>query len=141
VQGRKGEDYSFLEELKDRDGTLRALCERAFVRALNGGCSSPVAAHARMIGDEIYLMGLYYDEATKGWLKGGTKGPATQEGAERIGRELADTLRREYQKVGKEYQEQRGDTQAAEKLREELERTAEKLRKEQHQNQTGGNQG
>lgn len=42
VQGRAGEDYGFLDTFKDREGTLCALCERAFVRKLEGGCSSPV---------------------------------------------------------------------------------------------------
>ena len=52
VQGRQGEDYSYLEHFSDREGTIAALCERAFVRYLDGGCSSPVAAHAVIEGDE-----------------------------------------------------------------------------------------
>lgn len=58
VQGRAGEDDSFLECVKDRDSTYAAKSERAFVAALNGGCSSPVAAYARVKGNEIHLTGL-----------------------------------------------------------------------------------
>ena len=64
VQGRQGEDYSYMEHFADREGTIAALCERAFVRYLDGGCSSPVAAHAVIEGDEIFLRGLYYQEST-----------------------------------------------------------------------------
>ena len=48
VQGRAGEDYGYLEGYADAEGTCAALCERAFVRELDGGCSSPIAAHARI---------------------------------------------------------------------------------------------
>ncbi len=50
------------------------MCERAFVAELNGGCSSPVAAHARIHGDRIKLIGLYYNEADQGWLQGQRRG-------------------------------------------------------------------
>lgn len=53
VQGRAGEDYSYLEGFADQEGTWAALSERAFVRYLDGGCSSPVAAHARIRGGQI----------------------------------------------------------------------------------------
>ena len=52
VQGRAGEDYSYLEGFADQEGTWAALSERAFVRYLDGGCSSPVAAHARIRGGQ-----------------------------------------------------------------------------------------
>ncbi|NCC45194.1 MAG: hydroxymethylbilane synthase, partial [Clostridia bacterium] len=59
IQGRAGEDYSFLNHFSDKEGTTAAICERAFVRYLDGGCSSPVAAHAIVEGEKIHLMGLY----------------------------------------------------------------------------------
>ncbi|MEI3139967.1 MAG: hypothetical protein V8T31_10925 [Lachnospiraceae bacterium] len=37
---------------------------------LDGGCSSPVAAHAKIKEDQILLLGLYYDEMNGGYLKG-----------------------------------------------------------------------
>ncbi len=61
VQGRADMDYGFLEGFFDADAEAAALSERAFVRELGGGCSSPVAAHAVVKGEEITLTGLYYD--------------------------------------------------------------------------------
>ena len=61
VQARAGEDLSCLDGVLDADGTACALAERAFVRALDGGCSSPIAAHAVVEGDTITIDGLYVD--------------------------------------------------------------------------------
>lgn len=60
VQGRKGVDYSFLDVFFDKEAEAAALAERAFVRALGGGCLSPVAAYAVCKGEELVLTGLYY---------------------------------------------------------------------------------
>lgn len=93
VQGRQGEDYSYLEHFSDREGTIAALCERAFVRYLDGGCSSPVAAHAVIEGDEIFLRGLFYQESTGkhtiGTMRGSLEDPET------LGVALAKKLIRE----------------------------------------------
>lgn len=62
VQGRRGEDHSYLEPVLSRRSEAEALAEREFVAALDGGCTSPVAAHAVSIGTEIRLTGLYYCE-------------------------------------------------------------------------------
>ena len=97
VQGRAGEDYSFLDSFKDQEGTICALCERAFVRKLEGGCSSPVAAHAKIEDGKLHLRGLYYDEATKGWLTGESWAEADEETAEKLGADFAEKLRMDYQ--------------------------------------------
>lgn len=94
IQGRKHEDYSCLEGFGDRDAACAAKAERAFVTELNGGCSSPVAAHAIVEGEKIRLLGLYYDDKTKGWLKG--SGEADVDEAEKLGKGLAQQLREEY---------------------------------------------
>ena len=57
VQGRAGEDYSFLEGFFDEDSRVAAEAERAFVRELDGGCSSPVTAYARVNGEQLILWG------------------------------------------------------------------------------------
>ena len=44
-----------------------AVCERAFVRELDGGCSSPIAAHAVWAEGTLTLRGLYCDEKTMVW--------------------------------------------------------------------------
>lgn len=91
VQGKQGEDYSFMKNFADRDAAAAAVCERAFVRYLDGGCSSPVAAHARVIGDRISLLGLYYDESTGTCRKGSLEGAVPE--AETLGICLAKQLK------------------------------------------------
>lgn len=65
LQGRAGEDYAFLYSFCSEASRITSLCERAFIRELDGGCSSPVAAHATIAEDgKLMLRGLYYEEAT-----------------------------------------------------------------------------
>ena len=92
VQGRKGEDYSFLNGYCDEEAWAAGRAERAFVKLLDGGCSSPVAAHAEISGDEIYLRGLYYNEKDGSYVTGTLRGDKAD--AESLGRELAETLRK-----------------------------------------------
>lgn len=93
VQGRAGEDYSYLENYADREAAYAALCERSFVRHLNGGCSSPVAAYAEVSGESIHLTGLYYQENTGKYKKGSLDG--TVQEAEELGVRLAEKLKKE----------------------------------------------
>ena len=85
LQTRAGEDLSFLAGVLDEEGALCARAERAFVRALDGGCSSPIAAHARLERETMVLLGLYVDE-TGQVSRAGISGPR------RDGEELARTL-------------------------------------------------
>lgn len=64
VQGRLGEDYSWLSCADDPVAREEAAAERAFVTYLDGGCSAPIGAFAQIEKDEILLRGLYFDEAT-----------------------------------------------------------------------------
>ncbi len=91
VQGRKGENYRFLDGYCDTDAWAAGSAERAFVKLLDGGCSSPVAAHAEVYGEEIYLRGLYYNEKDGSYVTGTLRGQ--RKDAEKLGRELAETLR------------------------------------------------
>lgn len=63
VQGRAGYEIPFLKDFSDEEARLSALAERSYVRTLDGGCSSPVAAYATICGDEITIRGFYVDEA------------------------------------------------------------------------------
>ena len=85
LQTRAGEDLRYLTGVVDEEGTLCAQAERAFVRALDGGCSSPIAAHAVLQGENITLTGLYVDEAGQGF-RDRISGPKEQ------GIALAETL-------------------------------------------------
>lgn len=89
-QGRKGEDYSFLACVSSKESEYAAIAERAFVAYLDGGCSSPIAAHAKVNGDEITLSGLYYVESAKDYKTGVRTGKVSE--AKKIGEELAKEL-------------------------------------------------
>ncbi len=67
VQGRAGEDHAYLDGFEDEPSAFAAVCERAFVRELDGGCSSPIAAHAVWAEGTLTLRGLYCDEKTMVW--------------------------------------------------------------------------
>lgn len=106
VQGRKGMDYGFLGGFFDEEAKAAALAERAFVRHLEGGCTSPVAAYAVCEGEELVLTGLYYSKES-GFKPAGTDGcgravirdyyTGTMRGkrseAEELGRKLAEKMR------------------------------------------------
>ena len=92
VQTRKGTDTACLAGVQDADAACCALAERAFVRALDGGCSAPVAAYAVVEGERLTLTGLYVsaDEAV---VRRGTKtGEKSQ--AQALGITLAETLKK-----------------------------------------------
>ena len=91
VQARKGFDNSCLRGFMDNKATAEALCERSFVRALDGGCTSPVAAYARIKGDVIKLTGLNTD-ANRSPFTMEVEGPASE--GEALGTELAEKMRR-----------------------------------------------
>lgn len=93
VQGRLGEDYSYLDGFASRESKWAAQAERAFVRYLNGGCSSPVAAHAVISGEKIHLLGLFYEEATGTYRKGSMDGSVEE--AAQLGIRLARYLKGE----------------------------------------------
>ena len=90
LQSRAGEDLSYLSQVVDEDGTLCAMAERAFVRRLDGGCSSPIAAHAQIVGNDILMTGLYVDEAGNTFRRRVT-GPKDQ--GEALAVALADEMK------------------------------------------------
>ena len=63
VQRRAGEYEELREILNDPDSEVMAKAERAFVRTLDGGCTSPIAAFAQIEGEKVRLKGLYYRES------------------------------------------------------------------------------
>lgn len=65
VQGRKGEEYRWIDSIDVRESRAAALAERQFIRVTGGDCTSPCAAHAQVSGNELKLTGLYYNEDTE----------------------------------------------------------------------------
>lgn len=103
VQGSLKEDYRFLDGYCDRNAWIAGTAERAFVKYLNGGCSSPVAAYGEVEGEELFLRGLYYHEADGTWNKGSIRGKA--EDAAVLGETLAENLRRQMENCREEKKE------------------------------------
>lgn len=91
VQGRAGEDYSFLACVNDKNSEVCAKAERAFVTYLDGGCSSPIGAFAEISGEDILIRGLYYNEETKQYYKNKISGKAID--GENLAVELAKQLK------------------------------------------------
>lgn len=91
IQGRKGENHSYLECVQDKKSETEALAEREFVAALDGGCSSPVAAHAQVLGGEVKLTGLYYREEDDTYLTAVRIGEVPK--ARQLGAELAEIMK------------------------------------------------
>lgn len=97
LQGRRGMDYSFLKGFLDEESFYAATCERAFVRALDGGCSAPIAAYAKVDGKKLKLTGLYYNDDLRKQITGSIEGNVMD--AERIGISLAKHLKESLNEV------------------------------------------
>ena len=95
VQGHKGLKYEYLSGYKDEDAWIAGTAERAFVRYLDGGCSSPVAAFGIVEGEELFLRGLYYREKDGRYFKDSIRGSKTE--AARLGMCLAEQMKREHE--------------------------------------------
>lgn len=80
VQGRGEAMRPFLEKINSRESEIMAEAERSFVRTLDGGCSSPVAACASVEKDTLVLRGLYYTEAEKRAVTGTMRGEIEKAG-------------------------------------------------------------
>ena len=93
VQARKETDSSVLKTFHDEDAACCALAERAFVRQLDGGCTSPVAAFAQVEGDGLTLTGLYVSPDETVVRRGILRGEKTN--AEKLGADLARRLKGE----------------------------------------------
>ena len=65
VQGRKGEQYGWMDKIDIPQSRAAAIAERQFIRVTGGDCTSPCAAHAQVSGNELKLTGLYYNEDTE----------------------------------------------------------------------------
>lgn len=91
VQTRKGMNTDCLRLVHDEKTACCAKAERAFVRELNGGCSSPVAAHATVDGETLTLTGFYVSPDETIQRKGSIRGGVPD--AETLGRTLARLLK------------------------------------------------
>lgn len=99
VQAR-ADDSATLELLKPLDhAPTRAAttAERAFLRALGGGCQVPIAAYGETRGSTLHLRGLIASADGTRVVRGDMSGDV--EKAEEVGERLALSLRREMQNL------------------------------------------
>ncbi len=94
VQARQGIDTSCLRTFSSCDSRDCLLAERAFVRTLDGGCSSPVAAFATIDAGILTVKGMYVTQ-TGTCCYETICGPRQE--AEALGQTLAASMRRKYQ--------------------------------------------
>lgn len=91
VQGRKGENILCLECIDNPVSRMAAAAERQFVRTLDGGCTSPIAAYAQVCGQELMLTGLYYEEEEDWYFVDSIRGEACE--GKKLGETLAISMR------------------------------------------------
>jgi len=73
----RGDVHAILAPLNDRAAQLEITAERAFLRALDGNCRTPIAALAKFDGESLSLQGEIL----------------AQDGSLRVGQEAAETVR------------------------------------------------
>jgi hydroxymethylbilane synthase len=88
LQGRRGEDYAFLDALRDPLTEEEAWTERRVIRILGGGCRFPAAAFARISGTEIAVIAMYAADTASPFYIEEISGPRDR------GLTLAETLAR-----------------------------------------------
>ncbi len=91
LQARADFDRELLRGVHDPDTWAVSLAERAFVRALDGGCTAPTSAHGVLTGERLRLKGLYLPEGAEEPLFAALEGPAAE--AERLGTRLAEKIK------------------------------------------------
>ena len=96
VQARADFDPAILQSVHDPAAWDEAQAERSFVRALDGGCSLPIAAFAVASGSSLNLTGFFHDEISGLTLTRTLAGSRSE--AVALGREAARQIRAELAK-------------------------------------------
>ena len=89
----KKSNYKMLDILKSVDcieSRISSLCERAFMKRLNGSCQIPLGALSHIQGDRINITGMLGDIANLNIYKETLEGAIDD--AEKIGTRLAETI-------------------------------------------------
>ncbi len=92
IEIRKGDSdiERLIEGLNHRESYISALCERAFLRELEGGCQVPIGAFARVKGERINLRGFLADLEGSRFIEGEVQGSIRD--AQEIGKRLAQDI-------------------------------------------------
>ena len=95
VQGRQGEDYSYLNSFHNRESEIVSKAERQYLKTLGSDCSCPVAVYGQLHNNEILITGMYVDASGNVEI-GKISGDADY--AESLGDRLAKQLKARPQK-------------------------------------------
>lgn len=97
IQGRKEENYDFLSKINHESSMYCGVAERSFIKTLDGGCSSPVAAFGIFEEGTFVLTGLYYEDSSGKWTTGSLTCENIEniEQAQQLGRQLAEYLKKQ----------------------------------------------
>ncbi|MCI7061010.1 MAG: hydroxymethylbilane synthase [Lachnospiraceae bacterium] len=79
LQARKDLECGIFAGYVNKESEIIVKCEREFIRAVGGECSSPVAAHAVIQGEKIILRGMYSrGNGERGFVTGIKEGMAVE---------------------------------------------------------------
>ena len=80
-----------LEKIDDKKTRIICEAEREFSKIFDGGCHTPMGCSATIVGNEILLNGMYFNDGKLyfGEVKGDTANP------KKAAHELADIIRRQ----------------------------------------------
>lgn len=92
IEIREGDERvkSAIDFLDHRESRLRAECERAFLRELQGGCQVPIGAYAWVEGNTLKLKAFISDLKGERFIEGYEEGRLEE--AQEIGKRLAKRL-------------------------------------------------
>ncbi|MFN9545580.1 MAG: hydroxymethylbilane synthase [Cyanobacteriota bacterium] len=95
IECRQGDQavLATLQVLEHRPTTRRCLAERAFLRALEGGCQVPIGVNSRFEGESLVLTGMVASLDGQRLIRDEVRGDQTN--PEPIGIALAEALRRQ----------------------------------------------
>lgn len=84
------ETIEIIQSLNHEQTNIACKAERAFLRGLGGGCQLPIAGHAVVKNETVFLKGLLADETFTEIKRGEIEGNTSE--AEKIGETLANQL-------------------------------------------------
>lgn len=90
IRSNDNEIKEILSFLKDNDTEIRATCERAFLRKLQGGCQVPIACHSVIKDNKIHVKGILYSLDGKEKIEKSLTGDILN--SEKLGYNLADEV-------------------------------------------------
>ncbi len=92
IEVREGdtEILKLVKPLDHHESRLRAECERAFLKELEGGCQVPIGAFAYLENGQIRIKGFISDLEGDKFVEGKEEGPPSE--AKEVGRRLARNL-------------------------------------------------